>query len=126
MSSLAADIAGAAAALGAVPGYVTALVAVVAVGRVLAASITTSFSASTTRIGLGALASYVASLVAVVAGWLVSGLVAVFGDVANPVASVTAVLCFLTLPCKMSKAVALVAFLSGVSAIASAITATTV
>lgn len=98
MSSLAADIAGAAATLGAVPSYVTALVAVVAVGGVLAASITTSLSTSATRIGLGALTSYVASLVAVVAGRLVSGLVAVFGDVANPVASVTAVLRFLTLP----------------------------
>lgn len=123
MSSLAADIAGAAAALGAVPGYVTALVAVVAVGGVLAASITTSVSSATARVGLRALTSYVAGLIAVVAGRLVSGLVAVFGDVANPVASVAAVLRFLTLPCKMSKAVALVAFLPRVSAVASPVTA---
>lgn len=123
MSSLAADIAGAAATLGAVPGYVTALVAVVAVRGVLAASITTSVSSATTRVGLRALTSYVAGLVAVVAGRLVSGLVAVFGDVANPVASVAAVLRFLALTCKMSKAVALVAFLPRVSAVASPVTA---
>jgi hypothetical protein len=107
--------------IGAVAGNVTDLAAHVALAIILFTftGYVARFAANITSLGgVGTVSGYVSGLVAVVAGsWRITKALffgrvgAILCDVANSVATVAAVLLLLAVTCKVTKSVALVAFL---------------
>lgn len=114
VTRLVADVASL-AVLGTVTRHVTCLVAVVASG------VTSAISSPRAARGLGTVASDVPGLVAVVARRLVLVLRTLSSHVTYAAASVATVF-FLALACKVTEAVALVAFLSASAAVATSVT----
>lgn len=117
VTRLVADVASL-AVLWTVTRHVTCLVAVVASG------VTSAISSPRAARGLGTVASDVPGLVAVVARRLVLVLRTLSSHVTYAAASVATVF-FLALACKVTEAVALVAFLSASAAVATSIAAVT-